>query len=151
LPAVNVALMITLAYVWWNPYTNGLAQIPTLCVCGLGHVGTTSARVMIRCPTAAKARMLLWPRGATGAELTAQAHLVVSEWADLASAVGNSAVLTASALAPGTLYEFTVEFEHHGDAVTPAINGNLRTQPEIDSFEARSFASRLAAVCCATR
>ncbi len=131
---INLALVVFVIVLWWAPYTTtGLANLPTLCVAGLGFVGTTTARVVVRCPIASRVRVLAWPHdgGVTGAAA------VFSDWADLSPETVSSAVCVISDLTPATAYRWVVEYDSD-ESLTPA-SGSLRTQPLVGTPAAAKF------------
>lgn len=129
---VNAVLILVLLVAWWHPYADGLRLLPELCVVGLGHVDVTSARIVVRCPRANRARAVAWPTN-----VTAEPLLVTSDWIDLQSAVGFSVALQLQGLEGGTQFDFRVDFDALvGDAPS---TGSFRTAPPLDSPDARKF------------
>lgn len=131
---LNIIMIALFLWLWWGPFViDGANTIPLLCVSGLGHVSFTTANIMVRCPRANRARVLVW------AQTSGNRDVATSAWVDLPSDSGS--LLVAENLTAATFYRFFVEIDRadgEPDDELPALRGSFRTPPTPGSPEALS-------------
>jgi len=129
--ALNGALVIVVAVAWWSPLGRAFSLASQLCVVGLGHVDTSSARLVVRCPRADRVRAHAWRAGAR--------VNVSSDWAELKSAIGSSVALPLRSLEPDADFQYQLEFDNLVGGAPTSDSGSFRTAAPLGSSASRRF------------